>query len=146
MLSTEIKYPPHAHRLKLLPPSTGALSSAGLGSPAAGDQQHGHGGGSAAVVSCGKCGKKRAGRVYGCTACDYHLHAVCAKEMINGLQANGINPPEKPSVLGTAVKLASQVVIEFIGGLIDGIGEGVGEAIVQNISGGRGSARIRATP
>ncbi|XP_019172011.1 PREDICTED: uncharacterized protein LOC109167449 [Ipomoea nil] len=135
MLSTEIKYPPHAHRLKLLPPSSGLQ-----GSPAAGDQ-HGH----AAAVSCGKCGKKRAGRVYGCTACDYHLHAVCAKEMMNGLQENGINPPEKPSVLGTAVKIAGQVVFEFIGGLIDGIGEGVGEAIVQNISGGRGSARIRAT-
>nr|GMD31091.1 Diacylglycerol kinase [Ipomoea batatas]GME05803.1 Diacylglycerol kinase [Ipomoea batatas]GME11055.1 Diacylglycerol kinase [Ipomoea batatas] len=119
----------------------------GLGSPAAGGDQHGHGGSAApAAVSCGKCGKKRAGRVYGCTACDYHLHAVCAKEMINGLQANGINPPEKPSVLGTAVKIAGQVVFEFIGGLIDGIGEGVGEAIVQNISGGRGSARIRATP
>nr|GLL48510.1 uncharacterized protein LOC109167449 [Ipomoea trifida] len=146
MLSTEIKYPPHAHRLKLLPPSTSLLSS-GLGSPAAGGDQHGHGGSAApAAVSCGKCGKKRAGRVYGCTACDYHLHAVCAKEMINGLQANGINPPEKPSVLGTAVKIAGQVVFEFIGGLIDGIGEGVGEAIVQNISGGRGSARIRATP
>ena len=69
--------------------------------------------------------------------CEYHLHVVCAKNMVNGLQANGFKGVEKPSVLGTAVRLTSQVIIEFIGGLIEGIGEGVGEAFVQSIARGR---------
>lgn len=83
--------------------------------------------------------------MYGCTVCDYHLHAVCAKDMINGLQANGIKGPVKPSMLGAAARLATLVIVEFIGGLIDGIGEGVGQAIVQNVAGGRcvGSNRRR---
>ncbi|KAG6434895.1 hypothetical protein SASPL_106539 [Salvia splendens] len=81
-----------------------------------------------------ECNKKRSGRVYRCTVCEYHLHAVCAKVFINGLQANGIPTPEKPSPLGTAARLAGQVVIEFIGGLIEGLGEGMGEALVQNMS------------
>lgn len=79
---------------------------------------------------CGECKRKRSGRVYGCTVCDYHLHAVCAKDMINGLQANGIKGPVKPSMLQAAVRVASIVIVEFIGGLIDGIGEGIGQAIV----------------
>lgn len=54
--------------------------------------------------------------------------------MINGLRVNGIKNSEKPSVLGPAVRFASQAVAEFIGGLIDGIGEGVGEALVQNVT------------
>lgn len=57
--------------------------------------------------------------------------------MINGLHENGIKVPEKPSMLGTAARLASQVVIEFIGGLIEGLGEGVGEALAQSIARGR---------
>ncbi|PPS10981.1 hypothetical protein GOBAR_AA09665 [Gossypium barbadense] len=81
--------------------------------------------------SCGECNRKRSGRVYHCTTCDYHLHAVCAKNMVNGLQANGIKGMDKPSMLGTAARLASQVVIEFIGGLIKGFGEGVGQVLVQ---------------
>ncbi|KAF2312027.1 hypothetical protein GH714_027793 [Hevea brasiliensis] len=75
---------------------------------------------------CGECNRtKRSGRVYRCTVCEYHLHAVCAKNMVNGLQANGIKGVEKSSMLGTAARLASQVIIEFIGGLIEGLGEGV---------------------
>lgn len=46
-------------------------------------------------------------------------------------------------MIGPAMRLASQAVAEFIGGLIDGIGEGVGEALVQNVarSGGHNRAR-----
>lgn len=86
--------------------------------------------------------------MYRCMVCDYHLHAVCAKSMINGLQANGITAPEKPrnsNMLGTAARLASQVVIEFIGGLIEGFGEGVGEALVQSIARGRRRNEASAT-
>ncbi|KAL4579160.1 hypothetical protein LXL04_015297 [Taraxacum kok-saghyz] len=83
---------------------------------------------------CRECKRRRSGRLYGCRVCNYHLHAVCAKDMINGLKVNGIKNSEKPSVLGPAVRFASQAVAEFIGGLIDGIGEGVGEALVQNVT------------
>lgn len=75
--------------------------------------------------------------MYRCTVCEYHLHAVCAKVFINGLQDNDIPQPERPSALGTAARLASQVVIEFIGGLIEGLGEGMGQALVQNMARGR---------
>ncbi|KAL3845932.1 hypothetical protein ACJIZ3_003335 [Penstemon smallii] len=116
MLSTEINLPVHPHNLKLLPPA----GEHGLGN------------------TCGECKKKRSGRMYRCSVCDYHIHAVCAKNHINGLQANGINAaPERPSALGTAARFASQVVIEFVGGLIEGLGEGMGEVIVQNIARGR---------
>ncbi|KAL1134070.1 hypothetical protein V6Z11_A12G081700 [Gossypium hirsutum] len=110
MLSSEINFSVHPHMLRLLPsPSTVDPSS----------------------FSCGECNRKRSGRVYHCTTCDYHLHAVCAKNMVNGLQANGIKGMDKPSMLGIAARLASQVVIEFIGGLIKGFGEGVGQVLVQ---------------
>ncbi|CAK7345948.1 unnamed protein product [Dovyalis caffra] len=81
--------------------------------------------------------RKRSGRVYRCTVCEYHLHAVCAKNMVNGLQANGIKGPEKPSMLGTAARLASHVVVEFVGGIIEGLGEGVGEWFIQSLTRGR---------
>ncbi|KAI7743754.1 hypothetical protein M8C21_007768 [Ambrosia artemisiifolia] len=104
MLSDQINYPSlHRHPLNLLPPD---------------DQP------------CGVCNRKRSGRLYGCRTCGYYLHAVCAKDLINGRQVSS----EKPSVLGPAVRFASQAVIDFIGGLIDGIGEGVGEALVQNVT------------
>ena len=127
MLSTEMTFAVHPHPLKLVPGMT--LSSGEAGGPAGG-------GGS---ISCGECNRKRSGRVYGCTdpSCNYHLHAVCAKNMINGLRANGIMSLEKPSMLGAAAKIASHVVMEFIGGLIEGLGQGVGEVIVQNIARGR---------
>ncbi|KAL8211496.1 hypothetical protein R6Q57_005933 [Mikania cordata] len=109
MLSDQINYPfLHTHPLNLLPP----------------DDQLGS--------ACRECNRKRSGRLYGCRVCDYHLHAVCAKDLINGLKVNGTS--ESPSMLGPAVRFASQAVIEFIGGLIDGIGEGVGQALVQNVT------------
>ncbi|KAL0440554.1 UNVERIFIED_CONTAM: hypothetical protein Slati_2538400 [Sesamum latifolium] len=124
MLSTEINFPIHPHPLKLLP-AFNTSSSGNMG------------------VNCGECNKRRSGRMYRCTVCEYHLHAVCAKPLINGLGANGIPTPEKPSALGTAARLASQVVIEFIGGLIEGFGEGMGEVIVQSIARGRCISRRR---
>ncbi|XP_054799471.1 uncharacterized protein LOC129303914 [Prosopis cineraria] len=119
MLSTEIEFSGHPHTLKLLPAAAGSNGDSGGG------------------FVCGECRRRRSGRVYHCTVCDYHLHAVCAKNMMNGLQANGIKGPEKSSVLGTAARLASQVVVEFIGGLIEGLGEGMGEVLVQNVSRGK---------
>jgi hypothetical protein len=76
--------------------------------------------------------------------CDYNLHAFCAKNKVNGLQANGIRVPEKPSVLSAAAKVASQVVIEFIGGFVEGIGENLGEVLIQNITKG-GNANHTST-
>lgn len=97
-------------------------------------------------VVCGECKRRRSGRIYHCSVCDYHLHAVCAKNMINGLHDNGIiKGTEKPSVLGTAARLASQVMVEFIGGLFEGIGEGVGDVLVQNISRSSGTATARTS-
>ncbi|XP_076946124.1 protein VACUOLELESS GAMETOPHYTES [Bidens hawaiensis] len=111
MLSDQINYPSlHSHPLHLLPPDD-LLSSV-----------------------CRDCNRKRSGRLYGCRVCYYHLHAVCAKDLINGLKVNGVTSTQKPGVLVPAVRLASQAVIDFIGGLIDGIGEGVGEALVQNVA------------
>lgn len=121
MLSNEIEFSGHPHTLKLLPSSTNSSTND-----------------SAGFVVCGECKKRRSGRVYQCTVCDYYVHAFCAKNMVNGLRANGIKGPEKPSMLGTAARLASQVVVDFLGGLIEGLGEGMGEVLVQNIA--RGSA------
>ncbi|KAK9928539.1 hypothetical protein M0R45_025669 [Rubus argutus] len=126
MLSSEMSLQSvHPHTLKLLPAPT-ALSS-----------------GSDPSFVCVECRRKRSGtRVYHCTVCDYHLHAVCAKNMINGLHENGIKNREKPSMFGTAARLASQVVKEFIGGLIEGLGEGVADVFVQDITrSGRGNGR-----
>ncbi|KAK9270222.1 hypothetical protein L1049_025798 [Liquidambar formosana] len=119
MLSAEIKVAVHPHSLKLLSPG---VTSGGSGEPG---------------FSCGECKKKRLGRVYGCGVCDYHLHAVCAKNMVNGLHANNIKDRENRGMLGTAARLASQVVIGFLGGLIEGLGDGVGQVLVQNIGKGR---------
>ncbi|KAB2626285.1 hypothetical protein D8674_017945 [Pyrus ussuriensis x Pyrus communis] len=119
MLSSEINLQTHPHTLRLLP----AAASGGSGGDSSGSS-----------FVCAECRRKRSGRVYHCKVCDYHIHAVCAKNMINGLQENGLKGREKPSVLGTAARLASQVVIEFIGGLIEGLGESVAEVFVQNIA------------
>lgn len=118
MLNTEIDYPSHSHTLRILPGTTTTLNA------------------DSASFVCGECRKRRSGRVYQCTVCDYHLHAVCAKSKVNGLQANNIKPPEKPNMFATAARVASQVVIEFIGGLVEGLGEGMGEVLVQNIAKG----------
>ncbi|KAJ8772705.1 hypothetical protein K2173_027882 [Erythroxylum novogranatense] len=111
MLSTEINISIHQHPLKI-------LSLALNGDPG---------------FVCGVCNRKRLGRVYRCCVCDYDLHAVCAKEMVNG------KGPKKSNMLVTAVRLASQVVGEFIGGLVDGLGQGVGEVLIQSVTrGGEG--------
>ncbi|KAK7411988.1 hypothetical protein VNO78_03433 [Psophocarpus tetragonolobus] len=117
MLNTEMEYPSHPHTLRMLPTTSSTVPDQGS-------------------FGCGECKKRRSGKVYRCTVCEYHLHAVCAKSKINGLQANGIRPPQKPSVLAAAARVASQVVIEFIGGLVEGIGESVGDVLVQNIAKG----------
>lgn len=117
MLSSEVNFSVHPHPLRLVPINPN-LSSADPG------------------FHCGECKRKRSGKVYRCTVCDYHLHAVCAKDMVNGLHDNGIKAPDnqKHNMLGSAAKLAGQVMVEFIGGLIEGFGEGVGEVIVQSMT------------
>ncbi|KAL0313813.1 UNVERIFIED_CONTAM: hypothetical protein Sangu_2225700 [Sesamum angustifolium] len=116
---------------------------------------------------CDVCGKSTKGFTFRCRACSFQMHPCCAmlsteinfpihphplkllpafntsSALINGLGPNGIPTPEKPSALGTAARLASQVVIEFIGGLIEGFGEGMGEVIVQSIARGRCISRRR---
>ncbi|KAM7253096.1 hypothetical protein ACFE04_025714 [Oxalis oulophora] len=125
MLSSQMKFPTiHPHTLKLLPATSSTET----------------------FFVCEECKKKRSGRVYGCTVCDhYYLHAVCAKNMINGLHANGIKEYHsgKPNMLGTAARFASLVVSEFIGGLIEGLGEGIGEALVDSVT--RGPAPTTTT-
>lgn len=126
MLNTEIEFPNHPHTLKLThsTTTTGATTNTDLSN----------------TIVCNECKKRRSGKVYRCTVCNYNLHAFCAKNKVNGLQANGIRLPEKPSVLSAAAKVASQVVIEFIGGFVEGIGESMGEVLVQNITkGGNGT-------
>ncbi|XAR64304.1 hypothetical protein NMG60_11024586 [Bertholletia excelsa] len=124
MLSPEMNFEIHPHNLKLLPAA-----------PASDEDPD---------FVCAVCRRKRSGRWFGCTTCtNYHLHAVCAKNMINGLQSNGIYITDKPSKLGSAVRVVSIVAVKFLGGLMEGIGESVGGAIVQGISRGRGTARAR---
>ncbi|XP_022744460.1 uncharacterized protein LOC111295296 [Durio zibethinus] len=118
MLSTEISISVHSHTLRLLP----MPAHSSYGDPDG--------------FVCRGCNRRRSGRVYQCTICDYHLHAVCAKNMVNGLQANGIKGMDKPSKLGSAAKVASQVVIEFIGGLLGGLGQGVGQVLFQTATKG----------
>lgn len=87
---------------------------------------------------CGLCKRKRSGRVFHCTVCDYHLHAVCAKSMVNGLYAYGIKDLEKPSMLGSAARVVSKVVIVLLEGLVEGIAEGFGEVLGEDLARGRG--------
>lgn len=126
MFSSEMHLAAHPHPMRLLPAATNTAAPNSNG-----------------VANCGQCSKRRSGRMYRCTVCEYHLHAVCAKSSINGLQDNGISPPDKPSPLATAGRLASQVVIEFIGALIEGFGEGMGEVIAGNLVRGRCISRRR---
>lgn len=129
MLNTEIDFPSHPHTLKIMPTSSSTTNL---------DHSSLSTGGGIGVV-CNECKKKRSGKMYRCTVCDYYLHAFCAKSKINGLYVNGIKAPEKPSMLAAAAKVASQVVIEFIGGFVEGLGESMGEVLVQNIAKGGGS-------
>lgn len=120
MLPDEIVFSTHPHTLMLLSASGGTT-----------------------YFLCGECKKRRSGRVYRCTECDYHLHAVCAKNIVNGLHDHGIKGKEKPGMFVTVAKLASQVMIGFFGGLIEGVGEGVGEMLVQSVSRGKRNGRKR---
>lgn len=79
--------------------------------------------------------------VYQCLPCGYCLHARCAKDMVNGLYAHGIVPPEKRSALAAAARVTVNALFGVIGGLIEGIGEGIGEAFVENIGRSRRSFR-----
>ncbi|XP_021717802.1 uncharacterized protein LOC110685561 [Chenopodium quinoa] len=119
MLSAKMNFPTHPHSLVILPVT--ALST-GPGE-----------------MMCSECKKRRPGKVYQCTVCDYYLHAVCAKSMVNGLHANGIKGLEfeKPNMFGVAAKIASHVVVGLMGGLVEGVGEGLGEALTQNVLKGR---------
>lgn len=115
MLSNEMNFSIHQHKLKLLP----------------------HLPSDYADFTCSECNRQRSGRMYWCTACNYHLHAVCAKDMMNGLEANGLKNSGKQSMLGPTVRLASQIVVHFIGSLIEGVGQTVGQILVQDIARGR---------
>ncbi|CAN6204882.1 unnamed protein product [Urochloa humidicola] len=79
--------------------------------------------------------------VYQCLPCGYCLHARCAKDMVNGLYAHGIVPPERRSALAAAARVTVNALFGVIGGLIEGIGEGIGEAFVENIGRSRRSFR-----
>lgn len=123
-LASEIYLPCHSHTLRLLAAYT---TSNGADIPR---------------FACGECKRKRSGRIYHCTVCDYLLHAVCAKNMVNGLHDNGFNEDlEKPSMLAAAAKVASQVVGVIIEGLVEGLAQGVGEVLVQNVAKGNGHGR-----
>ncbi|XP_004498200.1 protein VACUOLELESS GAMETOPHYTES [Cicer arietinum] len=133
MLNTQIDFPKHPHTLKLTS-SSSSTTTTNI------DNNSNN-------IVCNECKKRRSGKVYRCTVCDYNLHAFCAKSKVNGLQANGIRVLEKPSVLAAAAKVASQVVIEFIGGFVEGLGESMGEVLVQNIAkGGSGNLTNNTRP
>ncbi|GLJ22801.1 hypothetical protein SUGI_0429630 [Cryptomeria japonica] len=101
------------HSLKLL-----------AGSPIAGSSPY----------TCNVCNKKGTTWVYYCAPCDFYLHALCAKGVINGLEQQGFTVPPKLSKVGRAARYASQVVQIFVDGLVEGLGEGVADAIVDTIS------------
>lgn len=126
MLSSKMNLPVHPHTLTLIP---AAAIDPGI-----------------AATCCRECKRKRSGQIYSCTICNYHLHAVCAKSMINGLHANGIKSLDRPSKMGAAVRIAAHLVMGFMSGIIEGIGEGVGEAIAETVVKGNASERTRPTP
>jgi C1 domain len=92
---------------------------------------------------CQICRRKRAGQVYQCKPCRYYLHAVCAKDFINGLYTQGVVPPEKKGSIAKIARAALHLVFEAIGGLIEGIGEGIGESLVGSIGKGLRSRSIK---
>ncbi|RCV12292.1 hypothetical protein SETIT_2G257200v2 [Setaria italica] len=101
------------------------------------------GGGEETSFVCQVCRRARRGHhlVYQCLPCGYCLHARCAKDMVNGLYAHGIVPPERRSALAAAARVTVNALFGVIGGLIEGIGEGIGEAFVENIGRSRRSFR-----
>ncbi|XP_068649432.1 protein VACUOLELESS GAMETOPHYTES-like [Aristolochia californica] len=116
-LDQEMDVPSHEHALILHPESTFSNGDSGF--------------------ICAVCGRKRVGQVYHCSLCDYHLHAVCAKDMVNGLYLNGIRAPEKKNKFGAAARIATQAFGGFIDGLIEGIGEAFGEVLIDSIAKGK---------
>ncbi|KAF8694872.1 hypothetical protein HU200_037972 [Digitaria exilis] len=92
-----------------------------------------------ATAAAKRPGGSSSSLVYRCLPCGYCLHARCAKDMVNGLYAHGIVPPEKRSALATAARVTVNALFGVIGGLIEGIGEGIGEAFVENIGRSRRS-------
>lgn len=64
------------------------------------------------------------------------MHAVCAKDFVNGLYVQGVLPPEKKSSIAKIIRVALNLVSEAIGGLIEGIGEGIGESLVGGMGKG----------
>ncbi|KAJ1702559.1 hypothetical protein LUZ63_002338 [Rhynchospora breviuscula] len=92
---------------------------------------------------CQICRRKRPGQVYQCNACRYYLHAVCAKNFVNGLYIQGVVPPEKGDSIGKIARVAFNLVLKAIGGLIEGIGEGIGESLVGGIGKGIRCGRIK---
>lgn len=74
---------------------------------------------------------------------------MCAKNMVNGLHVNGLKRLDDKSsgnkVLSVAAKLASHVVMGFMGGIVEGIGEGLGEVLTQNLAKGRCNSTKRGS-
>ncbi|KAL5206129.1 hypothetical protein ABZP36_034338 [Zizania latifolia] len=106
-------------------------------------REGGGGGGDSVETSfvcqiCRRQRRRRSVHVYQCLPCGYYLHARCAKDVVNGLYAHGVVPPEKSNVLVAAAKVTINALFGVIGGLIEGIGEGIGEALVENFSRSRG--------
>lgn len=123
LLLSEMKFSTHQHPLKMsmIPtPSTTTTGKSNMNS------------------LCRMCMRRRTGCVYHCTSCSYTIHAVCARNLINGLHANGIHPPDKPNKFGKVAKVASHAFLEFLGGLIEGLGEGIGGALISGIGKGKG--------
>lgn len=127
MLSPKINFTTHPHPLIMFPATATLLGD----------------------IQCAECKRKRSGQVYRCTVCDYYLHAVCAKNMVNGLHVNGLKRLDDKSsgnkVLSVAAKLASHVVMGFMGGIVEGIGEGLGEVLTQNLAKGRCNSTKRGS-
>ncbi|KAL6844760.1 hypothetical protein ACP4OV_025419 [Aristida adscensionis] len=106
----------------------------------------GRGGAAAALMEtsfvCQVCWRRRPGHAYQCLPCGYYLHARCAKDVVSGLHAHGVVPPERrKNALATAARATVNALVGVIGGLIEGIGEGIGEAFVENIGRSRRSFR-----
>ncbi|KAJ0987137.1 hypothetical protein J5N97_005493 [Dioscorea zingiberensis] len=125
----EMNLPVHEHPLISLSPTLKYSSSGG--------------GDSGLFFRCQVCNRKRSGQFYGCIICQYYVHAICAKDMVNGLYVHGIKPPKKQNKLGAAARLATHALFGIIGGLIEGIGEGIGEALIDNIGRSTRSRVIR---
>ncbi|GLJ22806.1 hypothetical protein SUGI_0429750 [Cryptomeria japonica] len=79
--------------------------------------------------TCNACNKIGTSWVYYCAPCKFYLHALCAKGVINGFQAQGINAPPKKGKVARATRYASQVVRIFVDGVLVGLGEGVLDVI-----------------